>query len=279
MRFAPGYFSDARELDPQYAATARAELATKAQQDSSVVTLAQRVLTGWTHGDLGRSRQFDVPVTELVRARAATSVRLLLSATFLGWTLACVVALALGLRRHRASDAWTEPLITAPAAILLAIPAGALATLCLVANIGGALLVLALTVAVRDFKLIYRLLRRTSSSPHLLYARSLGLPVHRIVLSHLLPSLAPDLLGLAIMSFVLALSALVPIEVIFDVPGLGQLAWSAAMNRDLPVLLGVTLFMALAVGIASFFTNAGSAISGSELTNESQDRALLQESA
>jgi ABC-type dipeptide/oligopeptide/nickel transport system permease component len=34
------------------------------------------------------------------------------------------------------------------------------------------------------------------------------------------------------------------------VPGLGQLGWSAAMNRDLPVLLAITLLMALAVTCA-----------------------------
>ena len=46
------------------------------------------------------------------------------------------------------------------------------------------------------------------------------------------------------------LSAIVPVEVIFGVPGLGQLAWSGAMNRDLPVLLGVTLIMAGVVALA-----------------------------
>jgi peptide/nickel transport system permease protein len=42
----------------------------------------------------------------------------------------------------------------------------------------------------------------------------------------------------------------VPVEVIFSVPGLGQLAWNAAMNRDLPVLLAVTTIMAIAVSVA-----------------------------
>jgi ABC-type dipeptide/oligopeptide/nickel transport system permease component len=55
------------------------------------------------------------------------------------------------------------------------------------------------------------------------------------------------------MSFVLALSMAVPAEVIFDVPGLGQLAWTAATNRDAPVLLTVTLCMAAAVGVAGTF--------------------------
>jgi ABC-type dipeptide/oligopeptide/nickel transport system permease component len=48
---------------------------------------------------------------------------------------------------------------------------------------------------------------------------------------------------------------MVPVEVIFDVPGVGQLAWSAAMNRDLPVLLAVTLMMATAVACAGLISH------------------------
>ena len=40
---------------------------------------------------------------------------------------------------------------------------------------------------------------------------------------------------------------MLPVEVIFGVPGIGQLAWNAAMERDLPVLLAVTLLMSLCV--------------------------------
>jgi ABC-type dipeptide/oligopeptide/nickel transport system permease component len=40
------------------------------------------------------------------------------------------------------------------------------------------------------------------------------------------------------------------VEVIFNVAGLGELAWSAALNRDLPVLLAVTMIMALAVTLS-----------------------------
>jgi peptide/nickel transport system permease protein len=70
------------------------------------------------------------------------------------------------------------------------------------------------------------------------------------VVAHILPTLSLQLSALASLSIVTALSALVPVEVIFDVPGLGQLAWNAAMNRDLPVLLAATMIMALAVTCA-----------------------------
>jgi peptide/nickel transport system permease protein len=71
---------------------------------------------------------------------------------------------------------------------------------------------------------------------------------------HILPNVAPQLCALATLSIVTALGALVPIEVIFTVPGVGQLAWSAVMNRDLPVLVAITFLMASVVGFAGMLS-------------------------
>jgi peptide/nickel transport system permease protein len=57
------------------------------------------------------------------------------------------------------------------------------------------------------------------------------------------------------LSIVTALGAFVPIEVIFNVPGVGQLAWSAVMNRDLPVLVAISLLMASVIGVAGMLSN------------------------
>ena len=247
MRVAPGYFSDARETDPRYADVARADLLVQRQEQTSLVHLGTSLVKGWLHGDLGRSREYDVPVTTLLTGRAATSARLVLCAVGCGWLIALALAIPLAVRRSRSFEA----LISAPTALLLAVPAGALATLCLVLDTGGPLLVLATLVGVRDFKLIYRLLRQTFDDPCFVHARAQGITTPRIILRYLWPRLSSQLVALATMSFVLALSAAVPIEVIFNVPGIGQLAWSAAMNRDLPVLLAITLLMASSVGLAS----------------------------
>jgi len=125
-----------------------------------------------------------------------------------------------------------------------------MATLCLLAGTGGPVLVMALLLAARDFKFLQRTLRKAWLAPHVLQARAQGVVTWRILLAHLLPGIAPQLSALATLSIVTALSAVVPVEVIFNVPGLGQLAWSAAMNRDLPVLLAITMIMALAVTLA-----------------------------
>jgi peptide/nickel transport system permease protein len=137
-----------------------------------------------------------------------------------------------------------------PAALLLAVPTAAMATLCLLAGHGGPVLVMALLLAARDFKFLHHALRKAWLDPHLLQARAQGVRTQRLVIGHILPSIGPQLSALASLSIVTALSALVPVEVIFNVPGLGELAWNAALNRDLPVLLAVTVIMALAVTLA-----------------------------
>ena len=257
MRWAPGYFADSREMDAPYADAGRRAVEARRAEDGSVAASMGHALRGLARGDFGRSRQFDVPVGELLRERAGVTAKLLAESVGLGWGISFALALALSGRRGSRG----EVAIAVPSAVLLAVPAGALATLCLVGDFGGPLLVLASLVAVRDFKLAYRLMRRTWRAQHYVYARAQGLGWLRIVRVHLVPSLRQELLALAMTSVVVALSLVVPVEVIFDVPGLGQLAWSAALNRDLPVLLAVTLLVAACVGgaaaVAGRTTEAG----------------------
>jgi peptide/nickel transport system permease protein len=125
-----------------------------------------------------------------------------------------------------------------------------MATICLLADHGGPVLVMAFLLAARDFKFMHRTLRKAWFDPCVLQAHAQGIATHRVLWKHILPAVAPQLSTLASLSIVTALSAIVPVEVIFNVPGLGQLAWNAAMNRDLPVLLAITAIMALAVTCA-----------------------------
>lgn len=244
VRFAPGYLSDARELDARYAGVARAELSQEAARSHSLFGMLASELAGWARGDAGISRQFEVPVSELIRPRLAVTGELLLKSVLLGWAMALAAALAASLGR--------QPLFAwqLPATVLLAIPTSAMATLCLLSNSGGPVLVMALLLAARDFKFLHRALLKAWREPCMLQARAQGIRAPRLLAVHMLPLLAPQLGALASLSLVTALSALVPVEVIFNVPGLGELAWNAAMNRDLPVLLGVTVIMALAVTVS-----------------------------
>jgi peptide/nickel transport system permease protein len=222
----------------------RTELTAEAARSSSFTHLLSIEMRGWMHGDGGISRQYGVPVAELILPRLAVTGGLLLRALALAWALALCASL-LSSAARRSSILWQ-----APATLLLAVPTAAMVTLCLLAGYGGPVLVMGLLLAARDFKFLHHTLRKAWFEPHLLHARAQGVRTPRLVLGYILPSIGPQLSALASLSIVTALSALVPVEVIFNVPGLGQLAWNAALNRDLPVLLSATVIMALAVTLA-----------------------------
>ena len=62
---------------------------------------------------------------------------------------------------------------------------------------------------------------------------------------------APQLVALAAVSVNMAFGAAVAIEAICDLPGLGQLAWKAAGARDLPVLVALTVMIAMVTQMAN----------------------------
>ncbi len=97
------------------------------------------------------------------------------------------------------------------------------------------------------------------AAPHVLFARGCGVGPGRLLLRYVLPQLRPQLVPLFGMSMMTAVAALVPVEVVFDQPGLGKLAWQCAMNRDLPVLAAVTLIFAGVVSFAGALSNGSGA--------------------
>lgn len=237
---APGYYSDVRELDPTGGASIRESLEQARSRDIGLLPVALQWLKHAARGDFGRSRQFDVPVAVLLKERARISVLLLSSGTLLGWSGACCLGmLTAGVRKHG-----LETLVLVPSSWLLVLPVGALATLCFLMDSGGPILVIAMLIGARELQFFCRLLHATLDSSHFLYLRAAGIRQSRILWSCALPQLAPQLASLLLRSLLIAIAMLVPIEVVFDVPGLGQLAWSATMNRDLPVLMAATLVFA-----------------------------------
>jgi len=244
VRFAPGFFSDLREMDARYAQAARAEIQSEDNPQETIVQVARHEFEGWIKGDFGESRQYHVPVAELIGARLKVSALLLAQGILRGWLLALCAALPVsGLRKG--GYLWG-----APFTLVLAIPTAAMATACILANAGGPILVLSLLIAAREFKFLRSLLAGAWRAPHLLQGRAQGLSPYALVRMHIAPNIVPQLCALTTLSIVTALGALVPIEAIFTVPGVGQLAWSAVINRDLPVLVAISLLMAFVVGLA-----------------------------
>ena len=69
------------------------------------------------------------------------------------------------------------------------------------------------------------------------------------------PVAAGPLIALAGVSITLALSASIPVEALADSPGIGHLAWKAALGRDLPVLVTITLLLTAITTVVNLFSD------------------------
>ncbi|MEV6637784.1 ABC transporter permease [Actinoplanes sp. NPDC051470] len=77
-------------------------------------------------------------------------------------------------------------------------------------------------------------------------ARGKGLPEWRVVLVHTLRNGLFPVIGLLGMYLPALFSGALVVESLFNFPGMGQLFWQAALKRDFPVLLGVTVVITIA---------------------------------
>jgi peptide/nickel transport system permease protein len=128
--------------------------------------------------------------------------------------------------------------------LCLAVPAAVMALLFLWMGAPGRWAI-ALVVFPHVYRYAKNLLVSAYQSPHVLAAQAKGLSGGRILLAHVMLPAAPQLAALAGISVSLAFGASIPIEVICDTPGVGQLAWRAALDRDLPLLVTITVLIAL----------------------------------
>jgi peptide/nickel transport system permease protein len=81
--------------------------------------------------------------------------------------------------------------------------------------------------------------------PHVITARAKGLSEARILGWHVIPVAGPELLAVAGVSVSVAMGAAIPVEALCGLAGVGQLAWQAALARDLPLLMNITILVTL----------------------------------
>lgn len=87
--------------------------------------------------------------------------------------------------------------------------------------------------------------------------RAAGVSRNRIVFKHALRNAAIPIVTIVGLQFVLLLGGAVVIEQVFALPGLGELAITAVTTRDLPVIQGVVLFVAVMVLLTNLILDIG----------------------
>lgn len=216
-------------------------------------------------GDLGTSIQLDRPVTELIGDRLPVTLALLAS----GGTLALLIAVPLAQWAARHRDGLPDHAVRAFSLLALTMPAFWLGILLLILvalptgwfPISGygdtftdhlrALVLPSLTLGIVLSPLLIRSVRSelidVRESDYIAMARASGIRSWRLALRHELPNVILPSITLLSVEIGWLLFGVVVVENTFGLPGLGQAMSNAVVEKDFPVIQGITLVFALAV--------------------------------
>ena len=246
VRFAPGFDADEQQLDPRLNSESIRVLRETRLEQRNIFRFYFHSLQRAAHGDLGTSISLGQPVSSLLRERTPLTLRLVFVGLALSWAAAMALALSAAWLRVSAYDALT----TVVSGTFLCIPAAVLALLSVLWNVPGALAV-ALIVFPRVYRYARNLLAKAQALPHIITARAKGLSELRILFWHVVPVVGPQLLAVAGVSVSIAIGAAIPVEALCGLAGVGQLAWQAALARDLPLLMNITILVTLVTLLAN----------------------------
>jgi len=246
VRFAPGFDADERELDPGLSAESVRALRQARAGEHNILGYYAGYLRGAMHGDLGTSHALGQPVGSLLRERWPLTMRVVGVGLLLAWLLGSTLAFTAGLSRLPAY----EVLGTTLSGVFLCLPAAVLGLLSVILNAPG-YLAIALIVFPKIYRFSRNLLAKAYALPHITAARARGLGEIRILTWHVLPVALPQLIALAGITVSVALGASIPVESLCGLPGIGQLAWQAALSRDLPLLVTLTVLVTLVTLLAN----------------------------
>jgi len=238
VRLAPGFDSDERELDPSLSAESVRAIRDQRASQHDILRFYVSYLRNAIHGDLGTSQSLGQPVNRLLLERWPVTFRVAGFGLLLGWLLASTLAFTVCLWQQPASDIFGTTLSGA----FLCIPAAVLALASVILNAPG-YLAIALIVFPKIHRYCRNLLAKAYVLPHITAARARGLGELHILARHVLPVAAPQLISLAGITISLAVGAAIPVESLCGLPGVGQLAWQAALSRDLPLLVNLTVLV------------------------------------
>ena len=218
-------------------------------------------------GDLGASWFTGQPVTDAISSRLSVTLSLVIGATVLTAVIAVVLGIVAATRRG-----WADRVVQVLAVLGFAVP-GFLVALGLVLvfaiNLGwfkptgytmlsesptGWLSSITLPVIALSLGSIAGVAAQIRGSMidalRLDYVRTLrsrGLSERRVVYKHVLRNSAGPALSVLAIQFVGLIGGAVIMEQIFAIPGLGQIAVGATAQRDIPLVMGLVLVMAVIV--------------------------------
>lgn len=240
VRYAPGYGVDERELDPRLTQSSVEAIRNERSHNGNLIRFYGKYLIGAAHGDFGISESLQRPISGLVKERLPVTARSVLLGMCAAWSVAFALAIA-----SLSTRGWVFGVpATFFGGFLLALPSGVVALFSVYLRAPVFVAIAAVTFP-RLFRYTRNLLADALSQPHVLAARARGIGRWHIFIRHVFPPAAPGLVALMGISVSIAFGAAIPIEGLCDSAGIGQLAWNAALNRDMPLIMSLTLVVTL----------------------------------
>lgn len=227
-----------------------------------------RWLGNTLHGDLGRSWRTGEPVAAQLISRLAATLELALA------TLVFVIALstALGVLGAIYQSRLADRLLRAWSILSLSLPNFWLGLLLIMlfalhwrllplmgrggpAHLVMPVLTLGLAIAAMQGRVLRASLLDTLGQDYVRFAHAKGLSSWAVLRRHLIKNALPPVLTMWGVSLGHLLGGAVIVESIFSWPGLGKLAVDAILARDIPLVQGAVLFMALVFVFANQLTD------------------------
>ena len=251
VRFSPGFGIDERELDSRLNSASIAAIRDSHSANRSLLKFYAQYIHNMLRGQFGTSDTFQRPISELLRERSKVSLRSLALALPGAWILVLTGAISITAVRNRGLDVFSSVLMGA----LMATPAAMVALWAASTGRGTGIAILLILVPTL-YRYTRNILERSFRKVHVMAARARGISTPSLLIWHVLPTAMPQLIGLVAVSISMAFGALIPVEFICDSPGIGQLALQAALGRDLPLLVTLTMVVAVATFLANTAADA-----------------------
>lgn len=225
-------------------------------------------LANLLHGNLGRSYAQKTEVWTLIVARLPATLVLMLAGILvevvLGLTLGTIAAVRRGGFVDRLVMMASFVGVSAPqfvvALLLLYVFAVALGWLPMSGYGTFAHVVLpASTLGVLGAGWYARMVRSAMidvlNQDYVRTARAKGLSSRRIIFRHALPNAILPIIAMIGIDIGQFMGGVVVVEAVYGWPGIGQLAWQAIQQVDIPIIMGVTLTSALAIVIGNLLAD------------------------
>jgi peptide/nickel transport system permease protein len=233
-------------------------------------------LAGMFRGDLGQSYTYGVPVAGLIAERLAVTLPLALMAV----VMSVAIAVPLGVQAARKHNGVFDFVAGIFSYVSIAVPAFWVGLLLIIAfstmlgwmPAGGfpgwdagllaglqALLMPAIALALPQAGVLTRVARaavlEVMNEDFVRTARAKGLSDGVAVWRHAVPNAAIPVVTMLGLQFTFLIAGAVLVENVFNLPGLGRLAYQALSQRDIIVMQDVVLFFSALVIIMNFLVD------------------------